>query len=1048
MPTRQSQSGSELFIVDNSDEDWKVARYLHDWCQLSSAIDIASGFFEIGAFLALKEEWQKVDKFRLLIGDEVSKRTRHAFTEALKRQLDRSVEHEKVTNAFLDGVAAIVEGIRSGKIECRVYRKDKFHAKAYITHARLDVVGASALVGSSNFTAPGLLENIELNVRITGTPVAVLQEWYEQHWKDAEPVSAEVLTVLERQMKEYSPFEVYARSLSELFRGHELTAGEWEQHDSVIYKILAPYQREGYHALMKRALKYNGAFLCDGVGLGKTFIGLMLIERLIMHEHQNVALFVPKSGRTAVWERNIKKRLPHLYGAYSQLAVFNHTDLLRGGEIAERLESVRNRAQVIIVDEAHHFRNTGIKGDGITPQSRYWKLHQLAEGKTVYLLTATPVNNSLLDFQHMIELFSRNQADYFKDAPLGIHSLPGHFRKLEKSLAQLVAGKNLPGEEAPDTETNQVEAERVLGGDDLFRALVVQRSRAYVKQSCAQEGDGAIPFPKPKEPKVVPYSVKQTYGNLLTMVEAAFAKKNPLFSLPIYYPYAYYKGDNKEINALEMGRQQQVVRLIRIGFLKRFESSVEAFRSSCWNLLVKLLAWVTAHASTDHERGLLDRWRRQHADLITYVQDHQVDLFGEGDESEADEDVISPEMLEAVKRLDPNDFKIAEIIAETLLDMDQLAAFLYELKDFTPGHDKKLQALVKLLQTDSVLKQHKVLIFSEFMATARYLKKQLLAAGLEGVEEVDSAVKTDRGEIIVRFAPYYNGSSSQELVAGRQKEIRILISTDVLSEGLNLQDATRLINYDLHWNPVRLMQRIGRVDRRMDPIVEAAIVKDHPDQAPLRGEVAYWNFLPPGELDELLGLYKTVSNKTLKISETLGIEGRKLLHPDDQYNPLRDFTEAYEGALAPVETMHLEYQALLKQYPGIQERLAALPGQVFSGKAHLKEGTKAVFFFYALPAPVRSDPDAPEGEQAWSLEAGTVQWYLYNVATEAIISEPTEIAGIIRSTPQTPRLCSFEQPVLKTIKDKVDRHLKNTYLRRVQAPMGVEAELRAWMELN
>src|SRR4029079_2076562 len=125
---------------------------------------------------------------------------------------------------------------------------------------------------------------------------------------------------------------------------------------------------------------------------------------------------------------------------------------------------------------------------------------------------------------------------------------------------------------------------------------------------------------------------------------------------------------------------------------------------------------------------------------------------------------------------------------------------------------------------------------------------------IKGVAEVDSSTTLDRGEVITRFAPYYNGSSSVELKKEKVEETRILISTDVLSEGLNLQDATRLINYDLHWNPVRLMQRIGRVDRRLDPMVEAKLVADHPEQKPLRAKVAYWNFLPPEELNELLHL--------------------------------------------------------------------------------------------------------------------------------------------------------------------------------------------------
>src|SRR4029077_16412656 len=124
-----------------------------------------------------------------------------------------------------------------------------------------------------------------------------------------------------------------------------------------------------------------------------------------------------------------------------------------------------------------------------------------------------------------------------------------------------------------------------------------------------------------------------------------------------------------------------------------------------------------------------------------------------------------------------------------------------------------------------------------------------------GIDEIDSSVKRDRGDIIKQFAPYYNGSSREDLADENLSETRVLISTDVLSEGLNLQDATRLINYDIHWNPVRLMQRIGRVDRRLNPEVEKRILSDHSDERPQRGTVAYWNFLPPEELDTLLRLY-------------------------------------------------------------------------------------------------------------------------------------------------------------------------------------------------
>ncbi|MER9209172.1 helicase-related protein [Mesorhizobium sp. M0771] len=1042
MPKRSShKTGSELFIVDNSADEWKALRYLRDWCQLSKAIDIATGYFEIGALLALEGEWQKVGKIRILMGDDVSRRTKRAFEAALQgiqQKLNRSVEREKLKNHFLTGVKAIVEAIATGQIKCRVYRKDKFHAKAYITHGTLEVVGSSALVGSSNLTVPGLTENIELNVQITGAPVAVLQEWFEERWNEAEDVTPDILSVLERHIRTYSPFDVYTRALQQYFEGHEETASEWETNSSSIYPVLAKYQRDGYASLIKRAERYGGAFLCDGVGLGKTFVGLMLIERFVKHQQLNVALFVPKAAKGPVWERELSKRLPDVFKGFSHLKIFSHTDLMRE-KMAEELEQVAAQADVIIVDEAHHFRNTGTRGgDGEGRRSRYWRLYDIAKGKQVFLLTATPINNSLLDFQHMVELFTQHKTDHFVEAPLGIHSLPGHIRQLERAIEKEIYGA--ASEE--QLELNMADAAPKLFADPLFDALVVQRSRRYVKESMVREGTGEVLFPEPRKPKVAEYSVKQTYGKLLDMVSTAFQKQAPLFVLGIYNPYAYYKGTDPEvIPALERGRRQQVVALIRTSFLKRFESSAEAFRKSCWRLLQKLLAWSEVHAETAHEKAALERWKRKNAKLLGYAP--QLDLLSEDQE----DDLVPPELMDAVEKLPRGEFAVDEILQDTLQDLEQIADFLEELENFKPSQDKKLTELIKLLKGDPVASKHKVLIFSEFGDTARYLSEQLKHAGIEGVDQIDSGTSGDRARVIERFSPYYNESSSGTLAKAGREEIRILISTDVLSEGLNLQDATRLINYDLHWNPVRLMQRIGRVDRRMNAEIERRIVKDHPDQERLRGTVGYWNFLPPGELDDLLRLYQRVSHKTIRISKTLGIEGRKLLREDDDFEDLKNFDEQREGTITADETMHLEWQDLLREHPGLVERVVTFPDGIFSGKTHPKPGIKAVFFCYARPA---FDKDASErsGEDEWTTESGDVRWYLYNLAADIVREEASGIIELIRSTPETSRVAKMEQPTLSEIRTLVEKHITKTYLRKVQAPVGVKPILKAWMELS
>lgn len=1045
MPKRESyKSGSELFIVDNSADDWKALRYLRDWCQLSKSFDIATGYFEIGALLALGDDWQQVDHIRVLMGDEVSKRTQRGFEDGLRKitsHLDSSIELEKDRNYFLTGVPAIVEAIRTKKIECRVYRKGKFHAKAYITHARLEVVGSSALVGSSNFTLPGLTQNIELNVQITGTPVAVLQEWYEEHWEEAEDVSAEILKVIERHTRDYLPFDVYARSLQLYFSAREESASEWEKNTSRIYPVLANYQRDGYGALLKRAAKYGGAFLCDGVGLGKTFVGLMLIERLVQHENKNVALFVPKSAKESVWERELRKRLPDVFKGFSRLKIFSHTDLSRD-VMQEELEQVAAQADVIIIDEAHHFRNTGTRGEeGKKRKSRYWRLYDLAEGKDLYLLTATPINNSLLDFQHMTELFSRHRSDHFADAPLGIHSLAGHMRQLERSIER----QQRPGGSDEVAEINASEIGDLLSTDVLFDALVVQRSRSYVKASMQREGSGNVMFPDPRKPKVVYYSVKQTYGKLLDMVADAFHKRVPLFTLGVYNPYAYYTGDDPEIiPAMEKGRRKQVVALIRTNFLKRFESSAEAFRLSCWRLLYKLLAWLDVNAETEHEREALERWKRRNSKLIGYKP--QFDLL-EDEESDAEEDLYPEELRDAAQKLSRDEFDIEKIVHDTIQDLDQLSDFLNELEKFKPSQDKKLNELKKLLRNDSILKDQKVIIFSEFGDTARYVADELRGAGIKGVEQIDSGTKGDRSAIIQRFAPYYNESSSAELARRDLKEIRVLISTDVLSEGLNLQDAARLINYDLHWNPVRLIQRIGRVDRRMNPEIEARILANHPEQQKLRGTVGYWNFLPPDELDDLLRLYNRVSRKTLRISKTLGIEGKKLLREDDDYQDLRNFTEQYEGTASPDEQMHLEWQDLLAADPELEPYLSGMPGSIFSGKQHSGCGTRAIFFCYSRPAHDREASER-DGQDIWSAEAGDVKWYLAELESNNILEDATRIIEFVRCEPKTPRRVQFDNEKLSEVRKSVEKHIAKTYLRKVQAPIGVKPSLKAWMEIN
>lgn len=252
-----------LFIVDNAPGGRSGLDYLREWCELATTFDIATGYFDIAALLALDGHWQKLEGLRMLMGDEVSYRTKKALLEAVKarasEQLDASIEEVKRVDPFLEGAPAVVAALAEKKIDCRVYNRDKFHAKAYITHGKFDVLGSQALVGSSNFTRAGLTQNVELNIKIeSSSEVAQLQRWYEQHWGDAVEVTADILKTIERHTVEHSPFQVYAAALRALVSSEEPSDLVWDQQTSRMYPKLDRYQAEAYASLVDIARQHGG----------------------------------------------------------------------------------------------------------------------------------------------------------------------------------------------------------------------------------------------------------------------------------------------------------------------------------------------------------------------------------------------------------------------------------------------------------------------------------------------------------------------------------------------------------------------------------------------------------------------------------------------------------------------------------------------------------------------------------------------------------------------------------------------------------------------
>jgi len=1009
----------------------------------AKALDIATGFFEIGSFLDLDGCWQHVGQIRLLMGDEVTRKTKIELVDALKQKDRNGIERVKSADdwAALKGMIAFKTALAEGRIKAKVYTKAKFHAKAL--HFKTNGFANHGLIGSSNFTHPGLTQNLELNLLTHDhAQLEKLQEWYEEVWAEAEDISEDLLRILEPHVRAYLPFEVYLKSLHDYFAGKEKSADRWEAEESVIYSKLSQYQRDGYHRALQIAEESGGSLVCDGVGLGKTFIGLMVLERCLK-DNQRVLLIVPKSAERSVWLKNINEYLKPKYPRLLRelLDVKRHTDFGRDGTITEDdLAYFADYKDVILIDEAHHFRN---------PNSNRGKLlKRLATNKKLYFLTATPINNSLDDLYHLINYFAQDRRDHF--ARIGIQDLRRYFldseRRIEEELGLAQLGGLFEGTEFED----------FLRTDVLLKNILIQRSRKYVKESEAMTENAPV-FPVRQLPRVVNYSLKSVYETLYAELKEAFDKDNPFLSLAIYNTTAYNQNPEKRL----VQQQKQVIGLIRTLLLKRLESSFKAFEASTEDLLMKMVVFVKKWSPERY-----DAWDTSNRRWWSIVQQHVEERLEK--ETPEEEDFVPEEQLAI---FDPREHDMEKLLRDVEEDMRLLTDILskiyrrFYVKDKEgleedPTKDDKLQQLLTTMREEPLLDGQKLLIFTEFHDTARYLYRQLKLAGVKNLEQIDSGRNVDnREEIIKRFAPHYNCRFDKDNLFDSEfdrylkNSIDILISTDVLSEGLNLQDASLMMNYDLHWNPVRLMQRIGRVDRRLNSDIEKVLKRPKM----LDGKVYFWNFLPPDELEDLLRLKKRVSGKIVRINKTLGIEGA-LLSPDDPDMSLKEFNEKYEGQDSVEELMHLEMQRLSMEHPELWQMVQEAPDRLFSAKlagdgfepmlardGAVKEAVqpnnaRGLFLTYRMPS-------VQEGVQ------GPVKWYFVDDLNGRIHESDTDSAlqycwTAVRCKSGTDRNSSAPPDSLTEARRKVESHIKNGYLRAIQAPVGVKPMLLGWMELS
>jgi superfamily II DNA or RNA helicase len=971
-------------------------------------LDVATAYFSISGYKILKDGLHQLGAFRLLLGAEPQtgaelgmKPDPHGLTARIKGDL----EAEPFTEATLKLVEDLIAYLQAEKVEVRLYDKGFLHAKAYLFHQdkawaenRHDRMRPfAAIVGSSNFTGPGLVSNRELNLvhrvflpvddprdaeaargvsylgydpegeaargpagvdvpddarrfiksEVGARAIADLMQWYEGRWSESVDFKSELIELLDASKfggKEYTPYQVYIKALYEYFKD-EFGPDAPEFGRSAV--DLAEFQDDSVKKARRILARYDGVLIADSVGLGKTWIGKKLLEDFAYHRRQK-ALVVCSASLRPMWIRE-------LGSATIAATIIGSEELGRANFDAQPYADY----DVILVDESHNFRNE--------KANRYLSLDTIiqlnggrgrdGERKKVILLSATPINNDILDLASQIRLFTQSHPDYFREA--GIGDLNAYFKRARKQVNQQGAAAGV-----------------VLF--NLLEEIMVRNTRPYIRTAYPNATIKGKPvvFSERKLHSVT-YSLGSTYGGLYADIVTAIED----LTLAPYKVESYKKKEaikDDQDHKWEEGREIALVGIFKNRFLKRLESSIESFRLS----LRRALTFEETYLDYLLDGKLVTS--REFQKVIRFLsRDEEDDMTAGSLADELDAVDEARAYLEGLPKVDRNEYDLRRLRHDVEADVETLRE-LHERTEAIAEADGKLARLKELLAGE--LKGKKALIFSSFKDTTRYLFRALTAgssaawwhdAGEPHIRRIDSGNHpSERPQILGLFAPIASGAP----VPSDDKEINILISTDVLSEGQNLQDCGVIVNYDLTWNPIRLVQRNGRIDR---------IGSTHE-------EIAIYNMFPESELEALLRLVERLTTRIATIDD-LGLLDASVLgevvHPRT-FNTLRRILEGDATALdeeeeraelAGPEKLLRDLKDMLNRDGG--DQIADLPNGIHSGLR--REKCHGMFFYFQAP---RADG------------IGLRHFWRYiDARTHEVLENRFEIADRIACQPDEPR---------------------------------------------
>ncbi len=798
-----------------------VHDFLQQEIQNGSALSIVSAYFTIYAYEKMQHALNEIEELRFLFGDP----------DFVKR-MDPNNSDKKAFDITDTGLAlnqqlrqkpiakACAKWIQE-KVEIRTTRESNLiHGKMYhIANNGIE----KAIMGSSNFTMRGLgltqdSNNIELNLEVdSNRDRQDLKAWFDEIWSDdklVEDVKEKVLATLGQIGKDHAPERIYYKTLYELFRDeietrktNDQTLEDTHLYDTQIWETLYEFQKEGVKSVIARLLRHNGCILADSVGLGKTYTALAVIKFFELR-NERVLVLCPKKLHDN-WARypayNSQDTNPFLDDKFGYTVRW-HTDLSRYSGDLENF-NWRN-FDMVVIDESHNFRNdtkpTRDADGTFVRHSRYTRLLEevIKEGtKTkVLMLSATPVNTSLIDLRNQIYLMTEKREDVFRES-LGIGNIGSLLRQAQKEFKtwEETGGENGKKDKAKLLETLGAEFFQLLGG------ISIARSRRHIKTFYAEEMVRIGEFPTPQKPENCHPPTDLT-GELSYK---ALADQIAEFTLSIYQPSSYVissaakqrlADEKQKFRFNQADRERFLIGMMQTNFLKRLESSAHSLSKTLERTIGKI----------DDMLEKIDRYEQN-----PRTQDAEADVLPDDDEDDEEFLVNRARNPYHLRELDCIRWK-----KDLIKDKQTLTAAWDNVKAITPERDGKLKAIKAHIRnkaqnptTDKDGKiNRKVLVFTTFKDTADYLYENLsdLAAELKLKVEMVSGNDTQNkfNVTLNNFAPK---ARTQKNSAA--DEIDVLIATDCISEGQNLQDCDTVLNYDIHWNPVRIIQRFGRIDR-------------------------------------------------------------------------------------------------------------------------------------------------------------------------------------------------------------------------------------------